>query len=106
MREELVRRKFAEPALRTYLHVVEDFRCYLSTRLDQPGPDDIRGYQVHLLEVKECGVDTVVRYLAALRYLCKDAETPAMKEARRSEVTMVLEHPSPLDAICLRREWP
>lgn len=40
--EELVRRNFAESNMRTYLQVVEDFRRYLPTRLDQRGPDDIR----------------------------------------------------------------
>jgi hypothetical protein len=36
--------------MRTYLQVVEDFRRYSPTRLDRGGPDDIRRYQVHLLE--------------------------------------------------------
>src|SRR5690349_2190322 len=40
MREELVRRNFAESTMRTYLQVVEDFRRYSPTRLDQRRPDD------------------------------------------------------------------
>ena len=42
MREELVRRNYPESTMRTYLQVVEDFRRYSQTRLDQRGPDDIR----------------------------------------------------------------
>jgi len=50
MREELVRRNYAETTIRMYLKVTEDFRRYVDKRLDQLGPDDIRRYQVHLLE--------------------------------------------------------
>ncbi|HEY7208821.1 MAG TPA: phage integrase N-terminal SAM-like domain-containing protein, partial [Bryobacteraceae bacterium] len=81
MREELVRRNFAESTMRTYLQVVEDFRRYSQTRLDQRGPDDIRRYQVHLLEERKLGVDTVVSYIAALRFFyVKTLKRPAMKE--------------------------
>jgi hypothetical protein len=37
MREELVRRNFAESTMRTYLQVVEDFRRYSQRRLDERG---------------------------------------------------------------------
>ncbi len=81
MREELVRRNFAESTMRTYLQVVEDCRRYSQTRLDQRGPDDIRRCQVHLLEERKLGVDTVVSYIAALRFFyVKTLKRPAMKE--------------------------
>jgi site-specific recombinase XerD len=81
MREELVRRNFAESTMRTYLQVVEDFRRYSQTRLDQRGPDDIRRYQVHLLEKRKLGVNTVVSHIAALRFFyVKTLKRPAMKE--------------------------
>jgi integrase/recombinase XerD len=81
MREELVRRNFAESTMRTYLQVVEDFRRYSQTRLDQRGPDDIRRYQVHLLEERKLGVGTVVSHIAALRFFyLKTLKRPAMKE--------------------------
>src|SRR3954454_10075664 len=81
MREELVRRNFAESTMRTYLQVVEDFRRYSQTRLDQRGPDDIRRYQVHLLEERKLGVNTVVSHIAALRFFyLKTLKRPAMKE--------------------------
>ena len=52
MREELVRRNFAESTMRTYLQVVEDFRRYSPTRLDRRGPDDIRRYLGFLQSVE------------------------------------------------------
>ncbi len=40
MREELVRRNYAETTIRTYLRSVEQFREYARKRLDPLGPDD------------------------------------------------------------------
>jgi hypothetical protein len=42
MREELVRRHYAESTILSYLRTVEDFRQYIQKRLDHPGLDDIR----------------------------------------------------------------
>jgi hypothetical protein len=42
MREELVRRNYAEATIRSYLHTIKDFRRYAQKRLDHLGPDDIR----------------------------------------------------------------
>ena len=79
MREELVRRNYAETTIRTYLQVLEDFRHYVDKRLDQLGPDDIRRYQVYLLEERKLGVGTVVSYVAALRFFyVKTLKRPPM----------------------------
>ena len=69
MREELVRRNYAETTIRTYLRSVEQFREYARKRLDHLGPDDLRRYQVHLLENKKLAVGTVVLHISALRFL-------------------------------------
>src|SRR5690348_7540740 len=45
MREELVRRNYAESTIRSYLGTVEDFRRYFQKRLDHMEPADIRRYQ-------------------------------------------------------------
>jgi len=50
MREELVRRTYSETTIRSYLHAVEAFRQHVQKRLDHLGPDDLRRYQVYLLE--------------------------------------------------------
>ena len=69
MREELVRRNYAETTIRTYLRSVEQFREYAQKRLDDLGPDDMRRYQVYLLENKKLAVGTVVLHISALRFL-------------------------------------
>ncbi len=69
MREELVRRNYAETTIRTYLRSVEQFREYARKRLDHLGPDDLRRYQVHLLENKKLAVGTVVLHISALRFV-------------------------------------
>ncbi len=62
MREELVRRNYAETT-------VEQFRECARKRLDHLGPDDMRRYQAYLLENKKLVVGTVVLHISALRFL-------------------------------------
>lgn len=69
MREELVRRNFSESTIRTYLQAVEAFRQRAGRRLDHLGPDDIRRYQVYLLEERKLAKGTVVLHISALRFL-------------------------------------
>ena len=52
MREELVRRNYAQTTIRTYLMATRN-RRYAEKRLDHLGSDDIRRYQVALLEDKD-----------------------------------------------------
>jgi site-specific recombinase XerD len=81
MREELVRRNYAETTMRSYLQTIEDFRRYVGKRLDQLGPDEIRRYQVYLLEERKLGVGTVVNHIAALRFFyVKTLKRRDMKE--------------------------
>ena len=69
MREELVRRNYAESTIRAYLRTVEEFRQQFHKRLDHMTPDDIRRYQVYLLENRKLAVGTVVGHVGALRFL-------------------------------------
>lgn len=81
MREELVRRNYAESTTRSYLHTIEDFRRFAQKRLDHLGPEDIRRYQVHLLEERKLGLGTVSNYAAALRFFyLKTLKRPDLKE--------------------------
>jgi len=68
MREELVRRNYAASTIRTYLMAIEEFRRHAQKRLDHLGPDDIRHYQVALLEDKKLAVGTVALRISALRF--------------------------------------
>jgi integrase/recombinase XerD len=68
MREELVRRTYSETTIRSYLHAVEAFRQHVQKRLDHLGPDDLRRYQVYLLEDRKLANGTVVIQISALRF--------------------------------------
>ena len=68
MREELVRRNYAASTIRTYLMAIQEFRRHAHKRLDHLEPDDIRHYQVALLEDKKLAVGTVALRISALRF--------------------------------------
>src|SRR5438552_1810656 len=81
MREDLVRRNYAESTIRSYLHALEDFRLYAQRRLDHLGPDDIRRYQVYLREERKLDIGTASNYVAALRFFyVKTLKRPSVKE--------------------------
>jgi site-specific recombinase XerD len=81
MREELVRRNYAESTIRSYLRIVGQFQQYCGKRLDRLGPDDLRGYHAYLLEERKLAVRTVVQHVAAIRFLySKTMKRPDMKE--------------------------
>lgn len=81
MREELVRRNYAENTTHSYLRIVEEVHQYAGKRLDRVGPDDLRRYHAHLLEERKLAVRTVVQRVAAVRFLyCKTLKRRDMKE--------------------------
>lgn len=81
MREDLVRRNYAESTIRSYLHTIEDFRRYAQKRLDHLGPDDIRRYQVYLREERKLDIGTAANYVAALRFFyVKTLKRPYLKD--------------------------
>jgi hypothetical protein len=68
-RRELVRRDYATTR-DSYLRIVKAFHRRTGGRLDRIGPDDLRRYQVYLLEERKLAVGTVVAEVAALRSFC------------------------------------
>jgi len=81
MREELVRRNYAQTTIRTYLRVVEEFRKFIGKRLDRATADDIRHYHAHLLGERKLAPHTVVQRVAAVRFLyCKTLRRRDMRE--------------------------
>src|SRR4051812_35478011 len=81
MREELVRRNYAETTIRSYLQAIEDFRRFIQKRLDQVSSEEIRKYQVHLLEERKLEPGTVAYRVAALRFFyVRTLKRSAMKE--------------------------
>src|ERR1700693_3197348 len=81
MREDLVRRNYAESTIRSYLHTLEDFRRYAQRRLDHLGSDDIRRYQVYLREERKLDIGTASNCVAALRFFyVKTLKRPSVKQ--------------------------
>jgi site-specific recombinase XerD len=100
MREELVRRNYAESTIRSYLHTIEDFRRYCQKRLDHLGPDDIRRYQVYLREERKLDIGTAVNYVADLRFMKEDMPYPnGAKHKRRLPVILSQEEVTPPDRL-------
>ena len=72
MLEELQRRNYSQTTVRTYLRVVEDFSRHFHRPPDELGKEQLRAYQVHLLQERKLGVRTVGLHTAALRFFfCK-----------------------------------
>jgi site-specific recombinase XerD len=68
LHDELVRRHYATTTRESYLKIVKAFHRHTGRRLDRIGPDDLRRYQVFLLEERKLAVGTVVAQIAALRF--------------------------------------
>jgi site-specific recombinase XerD len=68
LHDELVRRHYATTTRESYLKIVKAFHRHTGRRLDRIGPDDLRRYQVFLLEDRKLAVGTVVAQIAALRF--------------------------------------
>ena len=86
MLEELQRRNYSQTTVTGYLKTVADFAKYFHRPPDQLGPDEIRTYQLYLLNERKQGVRTVGTHTAALALLLlQDAE--AKLSGRRSAVS-------------------
>ena len=68
LHDELVRRHYATTTRESYLRSVHAFHRHTGRPLDGIGPDDLRRYQVYLLEERKLAVGTVVSEIAALRF--------------------------------------
>src|SRR5438477_522738 len=72
MLEELQRRNYSQTTVNTYLKVVEDFARHFHRPPDELGKEQLRAYQVYLLQERKLGVRTVGLHTAALRFFfCK-----------------------------------
>ena len=100
MREELVRRNYAETTIRSYLQAMEDFWRFIEKRLDQVSSEEIRKYQVHLLEERKLEPGTVAYRVAALRFF-------SVRTLKRLAMKADLPYPdSPKHGRRLETAWP
>ena len=89
--EELQRRNYSQTTVTGYLKVVEAFAKYFHRSPDQLGPEQIRAYQVYLINERKLNARTVGHHTAALRFFfCKTLkraypieEVPYPKAPRR-----------------------
>jgi integrase/recombinase XerD len=65
---ELQRRNYSPTTIRYYLRVVETFARYFGKRPDRLTQEDIREYQVYLLQDRKLQAGTVGLHIAALRF--------------------------------------
>ena len=68
LHDELVRRQYATTTRASYLRIIQAFHRHAGGRLDRLGPDDLRRYQIYLLEERKLAVGTVIAEIAALRF--------------------------------------
>ena len=71
LRDELVRRDYAAPTIRSYIQIVDAFRQQAGARLDRLTPAQLRRYHLYLLEERRLAVGTVVTQICALRFFCR-----------------------------------
>jgi len=99
MLEELQRRNYSQTTVNSYLKIVESFAKHFGRSPDQLGPEQIRTYQVYLLNERKLGVRTVGHCTAALRFFfCKTLkraypidEVPYPKAPRRLPIILTRE---------------
>jgi site-specific recombinase XerD len=99
MLEELQRRNYSQTTVTGYLKTVSDFAKYFRRPPDQLGPDEIRTYQLYLLNERKQGVRTVGTHTAALRFFfCKTLkrnypveEVPYPRAPRRLPIVLIQE---------------
>ena len=86
MLEELQRRNYSQTTVTSYIKIVADFAKYFQRPPDQLGPDEIRAYQLHLLNERKQGVRTVGTSHGSLAVLLLQ-DTEAELSSRRSAVS-------------------
>ena len=99
MLEDLQRRNYSQTTVNSYLKIVESFAKHFGRSPDQLGPEQIRTYQVYLLNERKLGVRTVGHCTAALRFFfCRTLkraypieEVPYPKAPRRLPIILTRE---------------
>ena len=71
MLEELQRRNYSQQTTRSYILAVKQFAEYFGQSPEKLGAEEIRRYQLYLLNEKRCAPGTVEIRMSALRFLYK-----------------------------------
>src|SRR5215475_7959131 len=68
MLEELQRRNYSINTIRPYLYAVEDFSRYFGKSPDKLRQEELRQYQLHLLNDRKLTVETIAGRISAIRF--------------------------------------
>jgi integrase/recombinase XerD len=71
MLEELQRRNYSSETVRGYIFAVREFAEYFRKSPELLGAEELRRYQVHLLQERKLAPGTVEGRISALRFLYK-----------------------------------
>ena len=71
MLEELQRRNYSSETIRGYIFAVREFAEHYNKSPEQLGAEELRQYQVHLLQKRKLAPGTVEIRISALRFLFK-----------------------------------
>ena len=69
--EELQRRNYSQETTRSYIHAVKQFAEYFGKSPEKLGAEEMRRYQLYLLNEKKCSAGTVKVHMSALRFFYK-----------------------------------
>src|SRR5579863_5613607 len=69
MLEELQRRNYSQATARTYVGAIRRFAKHFHRSPDQLGPEQVREYQIHLIEERKLHPRSIMVQMAALRFL-------------------------------------
>ena len=68
MLEDMQLRNYSAQTMRAYLHCVADFARHFRTSPEHLGPEQVRTYQLFLVQEKQVAWPTIVQTVCALRF--------------------------------------
>jgi integrase/recombinase XerD len=68
MLEELQRRNYSKNTAEVYIRALKDFAAFYHHPPDQLGPDQIRQYQLHLINEKRLEIKSILLKMAAIKF--------------------------------------
>src|SRR5438128_11226545 len=71
MRDDLQLRNYSDHTIRAYLRCVADFAQHFRASPEHLGPEQVRTYQLFLVQDKQVSWTTVVQTVCALRFFCR-----------------------------------
>jgi len=71
MLEEIQRRNYSPETTRSYIHAVKQFAEHFGKSPEKLGAEEIRRYQLYLLNEKKCAAGSVKVHMSALRFFYK-----------------------------------